>query len=224
MNLDKFDWGTSSEWFFKTINKEIFTEKIYEKFFEVEKNDIVFDVGASIGPFTYSILHKEPKKVICFEPSPEEFPTLLKNTMQGNVYCINKGISNVVGEQYFDELFGQINSKGFAYGTTFNQVIDDFNLKKIDFIKTDCEGGEYDIFNIENLSWIKSNVKKIVGEWHLDNEEKKEKFRIFRDVYLRVFNKHEIYSVDGINIKWDLWNENFIEYYKHIIIYIDNRD
>jgi FkbM family methyltransferase len=223
MNLDKFDWGTSSEWFVETIKKEIFIEKIYEKFFEVEEDDVVFDIGASIGPFTYSILEKKPKKVICFEPSFEEFSTLVKNTLHGNVYCINKGISSFDGEQLFNDLYGQTNAEGLAYGVTFNQIIEDFNLNKINFIKTDCEGGEYDIFNIENLFWIKNNVEKIVGEWHLDTVQKKEKFRVFRDVYLRVFSNHEIYSIDNVNIKWDLWNEHFIEYYNHVIIYINNK-
>jgi len=224
MNLNNFDWGTSSEWFVNTIGKEIFQDKIYERFFEVEKDDVVFDIGASIGPFTYSILNKNPKKVICFEPSFEEFPTLVKNTIQGNVYCVNKGISNIIGEQVFSDLYGQTNSEGIAYSTTFNKIIDDFNIQKIDFIKTDCEGGEYDIFNIENLMWIKNNVKKIAGEWHLDTPKRKKQFREFRDVYLRVFPKHEIYSIDNLNIKWDLWNEHFIEYYKQVIIYIDNRN
>ena len=223
MNLDKFDWGTSSEWFINTIGEEIFDNRIYEKFFEVEKDDIVMDFGASIGPFTYSILNKEPKKVICVEPSYEEFPTLVKNTLGGNVYCINKGVSDVNGKKLFNDIYGEINSSGIAHSVTFKQIIDDFNLQKIDFIKTDCEGGEYDIFNIENLTWIKNNVRKIVGEWHLDGEEQKNKFREFRDVYLRVFPNHEVYSVNNIDIKWDLWNEHFINYYKQIIIYIDNR-
>jgi len=30
-------------------------------------------------------------------------------------------------------------------------------------------------------------------------------------------------SVDNVDIKWDLWNDHFIEYYKQIIIHIDNR-
>ena len=224
MNLNNFDWGTSSEWFFKTINKEIFEERIYERFFEVEKDDIVMDIGASIGPFPFSIIEKKPKKIICFEPSFEEFPTLVKNTLHGNVYCINKGISSVDGEQLFNDLYGQKNSEGIAHGITFKQVIDDFNLDKIDFLKTDCEGGEYDVFNINNLFWIKNNVKKIVGEWHLDTPEKKKKFRIFRDVYLRVFSNYQVYSIDNINIKWDLWNEHFIEYYNHVVIYINNKN
>jgi cytochrome c peroxidase len=37
-------------------------------------------------------------------------------------------------------------------------------------------------------------------------------------------NHIEVFSVDGVNIKWDLWNEHFLEYYYQVLIYIDNRD
>jgi hypothetical protein len=66
-------------------------------------------------------------------------------------------------------------------------------------------------------------MSKAAGEWHLSEPEQKNKFREFRDVFLRAFPNHEIFSVDGVNIKWDLWSENFIDYYKQVIIYIDNR-
>lgn len=220
--MTNFDWGSSNDWYIDTIKKEIFTDKIYEKFFEVEKDDVVFDVGASIGPFTYSILEKSPKHVFCFEPSLEQFPTLFINTRKGPVTCINRGISDKVGESDFEFLFGNENKRGNALSTTFKQVIEDYNLKKIDFIKTDCEGGEYDIFNVENLFWIMENVKKIAGEWHLSSWKNKEKFRKFRDVYLNVFPNHEVYSVDGVDIKWSLWTDKFIEYYSEVIIYIKN--
>ena len=29
--------------------------------------------------------------------------------------------------------------------------------------------------------------------------------------------------VDNIDIKWHLWNEHFLEYYRQVIIHIDNR-
>ena len=29
--------------------------------------------------------------------------------------------------------------------------------------------------------------------------------------------------IDLTNFKWDLWNEHFLEYYRQIIIHIDNR-
>jgi hypothetical protein len=79
------------------------------------------------------------------------------------------------------------------------------------------------VFNQENLPWIKQNVKKVVGEWHLCTPEEKANFRAFRDLYLKEFTNYEVFSVDGANIKWDLWNEHFIEYYCQVLVYIDNR-
>ena len=223
MNIDNFNWGTSNEWYIQTIKSEIFENKLYDKFFTVEKNDVVLDFGASTGPYTYSILENKPKHVFCFEPSFEEFPTLVLNTRIGPVTCINKGVSDTEGQNLFTSLFGNENRPGVAYSTTFKKIISDYNLTKIDLIKTDCEGGEYDIFNIENLFWIKNNVRKIVGEWHLDSPETKEKFKIFRDVYLRIFQNYQVYSVDNIDIKWSLWSDNFIDYCRQIIMYIQYR-
>lgn len=222
MNLDSFIWEPECYQGFKeTVYQEIFVDKIYEKCFEVEEGDVVFDIGASLGPFTYSILHKKPSHVFAFEPSFEEFKTLVRNTNQGPVTQINKGISKVVGEMVFAHAF--VSGEDKMYSTTFEKVISDYNIGKIDFLKTDCEGGEYDIFTLKNFFWIKDNVKKIVGEWHMLTPELKKKFRIFRDVYLRVMPNYKIFAVNGVDITWSLWSDQFIDYYTEIIIYIDNR-
>jgi autotransporter strand-loop-strand O-heptosyltransferase len=228
INKEKsFDWGTQNDWYVKTINKEIFEDKIYERFFEVERGDIVLDVGASLGPFTFSILNKNPKHVFCFEPCEEEFPTLVKNTIGYPVTHIMKGISNVNNLTPNDKLFNSVNGlQTEMESITFKKFINLYGIDKIDFLKTDCEGGEYDIFNDENYDYIKNNVKKISGEWHLNEsyyKGSKEKFRKFRDTYLKNMNNHQVFSVDGVDIKWDLWNDHFIEYYNEVIIYIDNR-
>jgi FkbM family methyltransferase len=205
--------------FKETVEKEIFVDKIYTKFFDVQEGDVVFDIGASLGPFTYSILDRSPAQVFAFEPSFEEFKTLVLNTRHGNVTHINKGISDVIGEFVFETPFI---AEEKMYSTTFMKVIEDYGIKQIDFLKTDCEGGEYDIFTPENLIWIKQNVKYIVGEWHLKTPELQLKFRAFRDLYLRMFPNVQIQSYDGIDIKWDVWNDSFIQYYDEVIIYIDN--
>ena len=224
MKLEKFIWEPKCyDGFKETVEKEIFEDKIYERLVQVEEGDVVFDIGASLGPFTYSILDKNPSQVFAFEPSYEEFKTLVLNTRHGNVTHINKGISDIIGEFNFTDVFDKSGNHKL-YSTTFNKVIKDYNITKIDFLKTDCEAGEYDIFTIENLFWIKTNVKKISGEWHLSTPELKEKFRIFRDVYLRVFPNFRIFSFDGVDITWSIWNDNFIPYYDEIMIYIDNRD
>ena len=224
MNLENFIWEPKCyDGFKETVEKEIFEDKIYERLVQVEEGDVVFDIGASLGPFTYSILDKNPSQVFAFEPSYEEFKTLVLNTRHGNVTHINKGISDIIGEFNFTDVFDKSGNHKL-YSTTFNKIIKDYNITKIDFLKTDCESGEYDIFTLENLFWIKNNVKKISGEWHLSTSELKEKFRLFRDVYLRVFPNFKIFSFDGVDITWSIWNDNFIPYYNEIMIYIDNRD
>ena len=227
-----FDWGKAAEneWFKGIVEKKVFEQKVYEKFFSVEEGDIVFDVGASVGPFTYTLKDKNPQKVYCFEPHKELFQTLKENVESDNTVLINKAIGSIDGTQHLAGLFNEQfietcegENIQEVETITFKSFIDQNSIDKIDFLKTDCEGGEYDIFNDENLPWIKKNVKKIVGEWHLSTPELQEKFRHFRDTYLRDFPNHEVYSFDEVDIKWSLWDDWFIEHYNAITIYIDNR-
>ena len=68
----------------------------------------------------------------------------------------------------------------------------------------------------------KRKCKKIVGEWHIANY--KEKFKIFRDTYLRLFPKVKLYSIDMFEINKDyIFTEDFLDYYTEVIVYIDNR-
>ena len=118
---------------------------------------------------------------------------------------------------------GEIKSSTGTFPTlTFMDIVKNANVDKIDFLKTDCEGGEYNIFNDNNFWWIKENVRKIVGEWHI--KDHKEEFRIFRDTYLRLFPKVKLYSADMIEISNEyIFTEDFLNYYTEVIVYIDNR-
>ena len=71
------------------------------------------------------------------------------------------------------------------------------------------------------MPWILKNVRKISGEWHLKGDFK-ERFRYFRDKILPNFKDYEVFSLDGVDIKWDLQNEHFINYYTEVMIYIKN--
>ncbi len=219
--MKEFKWGNSNKWYRETMEREIFQEQIYETFFKVEENDVVVDVGASIGPFPYTLKNRNIKHLYCIEPSLSQVKILKENigSLPSTVIPYVVGLNDLEIEDHY----GENTSSSIVRAKEFKTIIEENNIEKIDFLKTDCEGGEYNIFNIENLCWLKNNLRKCSGEWHLNTPETKQQFREFRDVFLRVFPNHEIRSVDGVNIKWDLWNEHFIEFYNEVIIYIDNR-
>jgi hypothetical protein len=223
IDLSSFDWGPTSEMLKEYLKNEIFDQinnggnSDYEKLFEVEENDIVVDIGATIGDFAYSILHKKPKHIYVVEPLGVFFDTMKKNLEGHPVSFTNAAISSEKCIKIWWD-----NHEEIVRTLTFKEFIDHNRLHKIDFIKIDCEGGEYSILTEENLDILKS-IPKIVIECHLTNRIEKEKFRNFRDNILNNFDKYEIRSVDFIDIKWDLWNEHFIDYYAGFYLYIDNR-
>jgi len=223
VDLEKFDWGKSNEWFVRTIKEEFFNsdKNVYETVFEVEENDVVMDIGASIGPWSYQLKDRNVEHLYVIEPSKTQSITLLKN-IDGIPYTY---IPNVISDNdlVIAESFGDSTNHEIVKAKTFMQIIEENNIEKIDFLKTDCEGGEYGVFKVENICWLKENMKKCAGEWHLNSPKSKKQFREFRDVFLRIFPNHKVYSIDGIDIKWDLWNEHFIEFYNEVIIHIDNR-
>lgn len=218
-----FDWGVQSSRNKFLIHEEFFKtdECVYEKFFKVEKGDVVMDVGAHVGAFSYYIADRQPSKIISFEPSECRFETLKKNLANFDATMVNKAIADfngtIVEGLKFDFMVEDFNAM------TFNRAIKELNLKKIDFLKLDCEGGEYDIFTEENFNWIKNNVKKIAGEWHLGGIEGKRKFINFRDKYLKQFKDYKVYTIDGVeNLQNKLFDDEKMHRYSEIHVYINN--
>ena len=232
VNLDSFDWGLTAEneWFRDTVEKEIYDMNVYEKFREIKEGDVVLDIGASVGPFAYSIRDKNPSKIVCVEPHKKLFPTLEKNTSDiPSVICVNKAIGQIDGveQQFglFNEKFvdtEEIKNLQDVETISWKTLLKDNQIDFVDFMKIDCEGGEYSIFTEDNVDWIEENVRYITGEWHLHNEDFKNKFRSFRDTYLTRLKDFKIYSFDEVDITETVWEEWFIERYYTINVYINN--
>jgi FkbM family methyltransferase len=165
---------------------EIFYDKIYERdFVKVSIDDVIVDIGANYGVFSlYSQMFK-PKKVYSVEPIKSTFENMKKNLDGYDVVCINKAISDENGVETFaltnvnGNNFSLKNSDGYHPSEVINeeivetiridQLISDYNIPYIDFLKVDCEGGELDLFQTINKDYLKNNINKIVLEYHSMN-------------------------------------------------------
>jgi FkbM family methyltransferase len=190
-------WGIPNDAFISQISKEIFEEKIYERFYKVKEGDVVVDIGASSGAFTYSILDKKPKQIFSIEPSENFFNALEKNAEGYPVKCINKAI---VSQQYNkdEHLYVFWAGEQKKINTiTFKEFIDENKIDHINLLKSDCESGEYDIFTEENLDFLLNHVDNIAAEFHHVSEydENHHKFKHFYDNILPKFSYHKIYDI-----------------------------
>ena len=228
----EIDWGlfNTSVPTIDHIRNEIFEKKVYERCFSVQAEDTVVDVGASIGPFIWSIRDRKARKIVAVEPDSRFLETLHRNIQSiKNVEIVERGISAVDGKFISRGLFSGSDPHSSVWegepteieGIRFSSLIREKGIERIDFLKTDCEGGEYNIFNDENTEWIKENIRHVAGEFHLYNKDLKEKWLHFRDTYLKAL-PFSIYSIDDINITKEVWLEVFANHYNAVMVYIDN--
>jgi len=219
--LENFKWGSQDSETQNYCINEILENNTYSKIFNVDQGDIVVDLGGSNGIFSYSILNRKPMFIYVLEAISDQVKLIDENLGEYPHLSIHgalsekKTIKEIRWGSYVD-----YNIPTFS----FEEFIHGFNIPKIDFFKVDIEGGEYDIFKKEHIDYLLS-IPKIVCEFHLHRDESLNncKFRYFRDNILPNFSNFHVFSLDGVDIKWDLWNEHFLEYYSEVIFHFDNR-
>ena len=159
------------------ILNEIFYEKIYNNDFVcVAENDIVFDIGFNYGFFTLDALTYKPNKVIGFEPNPK-LVKLFNELDIDSVELHQVAVSDMVGSTIFYEnnFFGKssihsdINSdtSSDSYQVnicSFNDMSEQYDT--IDYLKVDCEGAEYEIFESIPKEFLTNRIRKIALEFH----------------------------------------------------------
>jgi len=167
---------------------------LYEIFFgneysfadvKVEPNDIVFDIGANVGIFSMMSVHyQKAKTCYSFEPVKEIYDfTNSRSQSTPQIQLYNVAVGATSHESYIDIRYDGVQSKindhtqGSSSDGLFerrlckvvglNDFIRDNNITKIDFMKIDCEGNEYEIIEALDLSI----VRKFAIEFH-DNDNK----------------------------------------------------
>lgn len=164
-------------WWFDFIYREIYnwehskTGCIYEMWDCVlDQGDLVVDLGANCG-FSTERAAKIASRVIAIDGSPESYSCLVENCKDfDNVQTLNASILDKSSEQ--SHLWTK---KGNPLRMTIEEVMDLYKIEKIDFLKCDIEGGEYELFGLMSQETL-SKIDRIAIEAH--DDEKNENFFI----------------------------------------------
>jgi len=149
--------------------REVFVFDVYQTNL-IHENDVVLDLGASIGDFSILASKKVGKngKVIAIEPNVEDYKLLRLNIKRNscqNIIPLNQGVGGKVEEKeitFWDRTF-------LCKINTLENILDTLNIHdKINFIKMDIEGFEVDVIS-KSIEIIK-NTNVIALEFHATKE------------------------------------------------------
>jgi len=192
---------------------EIFKHEIYTHHLcQVEKGDIVIDIGANVGFFTTQAIQKGAKGVFAFEPDPSTFRALQHNCKDTHhSELIQQALANRNGEVIFhsfnkrkgsctimDERASTIKDYSVSYPIKTRTLDSTFKLNdnsvKSLFIKIDTEGAEELIIE-GGRQIIKRYIPKVaIASYHLPNESQR---------LIKLFNEIDSRYVHTITITPD---------------------
>ncbi len=160
--------------------REVVESHVYENAqFRIHSGDTVVDIGAHIGSFAIPAARKcSPGKLYAFEPARENFMLLKKNISLNrltNIRAFRQAVSAnnslrsfypIPGNATLGSLYQATNStREKIRSISLRNIIDHFRLARIDFLKIDAEGSEYEIlFNTPSAMFKK--IGCISLEWH----------------------------------------------------------
>lgn len=173
---------------------EIFIDEVYELIptFKAKKGDTVVDVGGNIGFYAIkqSVQIGREGRMWVFEPNVDVFQRLVKNLKENkitNAIPLQKAISSKSGTDNFKVTSNATQEGSLCYDkkmlkSTDNIIevdcitLDDFvslnNIFKINILKIDAEGSEFEILK-GGLKKALPITQKIVMEFHGNNIKNK---------------------------------------------------
>jgi FkbM family methyltransferase len=166
---------------------EIWRAKAYDDArIPIRAGDTVVDLGAHIGSFAVRAARQAHHgRVFAYEASSKNYAMLGENRQLNrldNLYIENSAVSDRHGSMtlYSPADNGMLSSLMHESGsfmetvqaTTFTEIIQERGIERIDVLKMDVEGAEYDILlNCPDESLMK--VQRIVMEYHEFDADKR---------------------------------------------------
>jgi FkbM family methyltransferase len=239
--------------------KEFFVEGIYNSL-NIDNLNVVIDIGANVGLFTKYMLYKNAKKVFCYEPNKSAFDCLSKNYQNNSsVFLNNLAVStnNDKLRLYLDVnntlvSSAKRNTSDFydVDSITLKQILTQHNLEKVDLIKIDIEGMEYeliahmedDVFDKVNSFIIEyhdvESMDKSIGVKTLSEKLKEKGYSVkfgdnlfkncsflyaCKDVKVNPLTLTEIQNINNFHTD-KLWLHSYLDTYEDLFSKFRNKD
>lgn len=201
---------------------------LYSQYIEIVNNNIyafsenaepkyIIDCGANIGLSALYFNNKYPNsEIIAFEPHPDIFEILEKNTQNNkNIKCIQSAIWNKEGIIKFNSINSDAssitqninNSKSIEVKT---EQLKKYLNKSVDFLKIDIEGAEYEV--IMDIKDELKQVKNIFIEYHcndLSNKKLSYIIQILTETNFKYYITPESFPVSPFKNKDKEKNSNY---------------
>jgi FkbM family methyltransferase len=165
------------------IIKETCLDRDYERNgIAIKDGWVVLDIGAAMGDFAICVAKKNKNSVVyAYEPFPDSFALFKENMKLNQVYNIHAfpyavgAISGPMDLQITTGIAVQHSTAQKAtdlnsttvqiQGITLDRILQELNIQRCDFLKIDCEGGEYDILFHASKETL-DKIKYIHLEYH----------------------------------------------------------
>ena len=157
--------------------------------------DVIVDIGAHIGSFTYACLIRGAAHVFAYEPHPDNYQFLRKNTReyQTRVNIYELAVMDTAGEVLKLKTC-EGNTGGHVVGVegehdvitaaaqgVIARAVKKSKNKRVRLLKLDCEGAEWTILGCLNIGDLDA-VDEIVGELHCQECGVAEGQKVFTDI------------------------------------------
>ena len=186
------DWSSEDVSTFNNFYNEIWNENEYNRYGVcVSEGDVVVDLGASVGIFSQYANSMGASKIYSFECLEERYELIKENCKNAENI---KPILGLVGKD--------------TGGNNYNleRIFFDLQLDKIDFLKVDIEGFEYDfIFNASDF--LLNKVSKWAIEFHIWGM-----YQNRNDEYINFLHIMERFSKNGFKLSVERIHTNTVLY------------
>ena len=194
--------------------KKWFEDNNVERFrldYALNDTSIVFDVGAYLGDYAEAIHQKYGCCVYSFEPVPLFYTECARRfSHNSSIICLNYGLSSESGwfEIELDSNASSLKKAGSANLTqlvqvrSITEVFAELGLNKIDLIKINIEGGEFDLLPAIIDSGLIKQVNCLQIQFHNFIEDAVVKRRLIRKSLEKTHR--EMWNYEFVWESWEL--------------------